>query len=223
MQKKLFTSILLLLFVPLVSFGQNNGFKHEWALGINGTVNFSRISFAPNVKQNWLQQFGGGITGRYISESHWGIQAELNISMRGWEEKYDEEVNPNHYSRSLTYLEIPIMTHLYFQTGSKGRIFLNAGPQIGFCLGDKELEREENSTNPDLDFSYYDFDIKNKFDYGIVGGLGFELNSSIGRFVLEGRYYYGLSDLFSNKKTDRFQASGNQVLSIKLTYFFLNT
>ncbi|MDR2804338.1 MAG: PorT family protein, partial [Dysgonamonadaceae bacterium] len=67
---------------------------------------------------------------------------------------------------------------------------------------------------------YYDDDytVRRKFDYGIAGGMGLEIRTGIGNFILEGRYYYGLSDVFNNSRADVFQSSHNQVIGIKLTY-----
>ena len=50
--------------------------------------------------------------------------------------------------------------------------------------------------------------------------LGVELNSRIGHFMLEGRYYYGLSDIYNNSKTDIFARSNNGTITVKLTYLF---
>jgi hypothetical protein len=50
--------------------------------------------------------------------------------------------------------------------------------------------------------------------------MGFELRTGIGNFILDGRYYFGLSDIYNNAKADDFQASSNQVIGVKLTYFF---
>jgi hypothetical protein len=56
------------------------------------------------------------------------------------------------------------------------------------------------------------------FDYGITGGMGFELRTGIGSFIVEGRYYFGLSDLLGNSMEDFFQSSHNQIIGLKLTY-----
>ena len=41
-----------------------------------------------------------------------------------------------------------------------------------------------------------------------------------GNFLLEGRYFYALSDFFGNEKKDYFGRSANTTISIKLTYLF---
>ena len=105
--------------------------------------------------------------------------------------------------------------------------YFMAGPQIGYCLGESSERSEAWTTLPDGTpdrpnglTSQYSMPVERKFDYGIAGGLGVELNSRIGHFMLEGRYYYGLSDIYNNSKTDVFARSNNGTITVKLTYLF---
>ena len=217
MIKKLLAGIICLL-VFQVSFAQQDDFQKEWAFGANAGVTLSKVSFYPSIPQEQLSQISGGATIRYISENHFGIQAELNYSLRGWKEKTDTLIHRNEYSRSLSYLELPVMTHIYFNLGKKARLVLNAGPQLGYCIGEKILEKEVVVSGTAYD--YYDQKIQRPLDYGLVGGMGFELRTNVGSFILDGRYYFGLSDIFNNTKADRFQSSSNQIIGIKLSYLF---
>jgi hypothetical protein len=63
--------------------------------------------------------------------------------------------------------------------------------------------------------------VENKFDFGIAGGLGLEFSfPKVGHFLLEGRYYYGLGDIYGNSKRDYFARSNFQTITVKLTYLF---
>ena len=63
--------------------------------------------------------------------------------------------------------------------------------------------------------------VENKFDYGIAAGLGLEYSHpKLGHFILEGRYYYGLGDIYGNSKRDYFGRSNNNNVIIKLTYLY---
>ena len=64
----------------------------------------------------------------------------------------------------------------------------------------------------------YGKEIDNKLEYGIAGGLGLELSTKIGHFILEGRYYYGLSDIYDNSKKGFFGRSANQSIVIRGAY-----
>lgn len=200
-------------------YSQTKSFAPEWSYGVNGGLTFSKVGFNSRVSvpQDLLSQFSCGITVRYISESHFGILAELNYSQRGWKERTDT-VHVNRYTRSLSYLELPLMTHIYFNLGKSVRLIFNLGPQVGYYIGAKEIEREVN--NPDQDTSYYDIAAQHSFDYGLKGALGLEFRTKAGSFILDGRYYYGLADIFNSTKSDLFQASHNQVIGVNLTYLF---
>jgi len=199
-------------------YSQTKSFVPEWSFGVNGGTTFSKVGLNTNfsIPQELIQQYSGGISVRYISEKYFGIQAELNYSQRGWKELTDT-VYINKYSRSLTYLELPLLTHIYFNLSKNFKMIFNLGPQIGYYIGEKELEREIN--DPDRNISYYDISVQRSFDYGLKGTAGFEFQTKIGSFVLDGRYYYGLSDIFNSTKADLFQASPNQVIGVNLTYF----
>ena len=61
----------------------------------------------------------------------------------------------------------------------------------------------------------------NKFDYGIAGGGGVELRTKkAGSFLLEGRYYFALSDFYSTTKKDYFARAAHGTITVKLTYLF---
>jgi hypothetical protein len=63
--------------------------------------------------------------------------------------------------------------------------------------------------------------VENKFDYGITAGVGLEYsNPHIGHILLEGRYYYGLGDMYGNSKRDYFGRSNFSNIIIKVTYLF---
>ncbi|MDR2682732.1 MAG: PorT family protein [Dysgonamonadaceae bacterium] len=216
-------SIVFLLLLTGIVRSQTTEFKPEWAFGVNAGATLSRVGFLPRVSQTFLLQETGGLTARYISEKSCGIQVELNYSLRGWKEQADAVSQFNRYTRSLAYVELPVLTHFYFDLGKRARVVLNLGPQIGYNTGEKVLEKElvtpPGATEPTIP-RYYDDDytVQRKFDYGITGGLGLEIRTGIGNFLLEGRYYFGLSDVFGNSRGDVFQSSHNQVIGIKLAY-----
>ena len=141
-----------------------------------------------------------GVTMRYMSEKYFkmmcGVQMEINYSQRGWSEKI-EDGSGNTYSRTMNYVEIPLLAHLAFGKDALNRgvkFFINAGPQIGFFLSDKEemSDNWDTSQRPNGVTEQYGKAVENKFDYGIAAGAGLELSTGIGHFLLEGRYYMGL-------------------------------
>ena len=215
----IFVLFFFIFFLGEQTYSQSNSFVPEWSYGINGGLTFSKVSFSSRISipQESLQQFSGGLTGRYISDKHFGIQVELNYSQRGWKELTDT-IYLNKYSRSLAYLELPFLTHIYFDLGKQVRLIFNLGPQIGYYIGAKEIEREIN--DPIRETSYFDLPVQKSFDYGLKGTMGLEFRTKAGSFILDGKYYFGLSDIFNNTKADFFQASANKVIGVNLTYLF---
>jgi len=206
------------------AFSQTNTFTPEWAYGVNGGLTFSKVSFSSyiSVPQTLLRQFSGGITGRYISEKNFGIQVELNLSQRGWKERPDSAIYLNRYTRSITYLELPVMTHIYFNLGKRVRLIFNLGPQISYYIGEKDIGIKDiyDYKENDKGESYYTTSIERPFDYGLKGAMGVEFRTNTASIILDGRYYFGLSDIFNNARADFFQASHNQIIGVNLTYLF---
>ena len=56
---------------------------------------------------------------------------------------------------------------------------------------------------------------------GIAGGLGLEFSHrKLGHFMLEGRYYFGLGNIYGDSKRDYFARSNYGNIVVKLTYLF---
>lgn len=213
MIRKIFVFILLLcVIVPMVK-GQDK-YMPRFLLGGSFGVTLSSVTFNPKVKNSMLLGYAGGITARYDSERNVGLQLEVNIAQHGWEETFED---PKYqYSRAITYVELPFLTHIYF--GSKRvKFFLNLGPKIGYALSEKSTQRNIDE-NTGTATEQHNMAVQNKFDWGLCGGPGIELRTGIGCFLLEGRYYYALGDLFSSRKADYFNKSSSQVISAKISY-----
>jgi hypothetical protein len=177
------------------------------------------------------------------------LVGEVNYSQMGWKEDIqntlDEPVpvlNPETgeeiegsaeaYQRRINYIQIPVMARLGWGRERKGlQFYFQVGPQISFYLS------EEAKYNFDLDHpnlpsflhvgrrstvtNHYHMPVENKFDYGIAGGIGLEFSHpKIGHFLVDGRYYYGLGNIYGNTKRDYFAISNFQAISVKLTYLF---
>lgn len=193
-------------------------------IGVAGGINLSQMDFQPTIRQFNLQGVGGGVSLRYTSEKYFNMicaaQVEVNFAQRGWEEDFDDETK-NSYSRCLNYIEVPFLAHLSFGKEPYGlQFFINLGPQIGFLLDDSEKYEGEWSieSRPSATQAIYGKQIENKFDYGILGGAGLELKTKVGNFFIEGRYYYGLGDIFNNSKTDDFGRSANTTIYARIGY-----
>lgn len=153
------------------------------------------------------------------------------ITQRGWTEDFSETEHTDHsYSRTLNYIELPLMTHIYF--GSKVRFVINLALQLSYMFSDKGSMNDALSKyisdikeiDPDNPVGLQYETIDNKFDYGLLAGAGVEFDTGIGNFILEGRYYFGLGDSFDNSrsKVGNFSRSAHRYMAAKLTYYFFS-
>lgn len=220
--------IVLLLTVFLGIMGakaQTHYIPHVWVGGHAG-MTMSEMSFSPSVRQSMVQGMTAGLSFRYAEERHVGLIAELNISQRGWKE--DFEGAPFSYSRRLTYMELPVLTHIFFGS-PKFKGFFNLGPVVGYMIGDN-INSDFNYAHPDQvpgfpltnrSTEQMAMEIKNKFDYGITAGAGCEfVVKRRHAFTLEARYYFGLGNIYPSSKKDTFSASRGTSIMVTLGYMF---
>lgn len=220
--KSIIGATLLLAVSALPAYAQIGEQRHNLAVGFNGGINLNSVSFSPSVQQKNLMGINGGLTVRYISEKYFsmicGAQIELNFSQHGWDEFYNDFPELA-YTRKMNYVEIPLLAHLAFGKERGVQFFIHAGPQIGFFISDTRKENDAwDSTN--LVIEQHDKNVENKFDYGITGGAGLELRTKAGNFLVEGRYYYALSDFYKSTKKDYFSRSAHSAIVAKITYLF---
>ena len=219
-------AIVAAILVLTPAINAQTHYKPHLSVGFKGGMTMSEMSFSPSVKQSFNNGTTGAVTFRYTEEKLFGLIAEIGWAQRGWKEKFEDA--PCQYSRSLTYLKLPLLTHIYFGS-PRFKCFVNLGPEFDFMI----------SENISSNFDYRDplkaegfpsearmtqqmaMDIKNKFDYGITGGVGIEFYLTPRNSVtLEGRYYFGLGNIFPAAKADTFSASRNTSIEITLGYNF---
>lgn len=176
------------------------------------------------------------------------VVAEVNYAEIGWKEDildmkdqpvplHTDNTQTLQYSRKMNYVQIPVFARLGWGRERNGfQFFFQVGPQLGLYLNDK-TETNFDVHNPEFDptkseYKYADkrashvvaqdtMAIEKKFDYGIAGGIGLEFsNRHVGHFLLEGRYYYGLGNIYGSTKRDYFGRSNFGNIVIKFTYLF---
>ena len=218
----------LACFLTLPIMAQLGEERSNLAVGVNVGINMTKVDFSPRIKQKSHNGMALGVTARYMCEKYFnmmcGIQAEINYTQRGWKEDIDDG-SDNTYSRTMNYIEVPLLAHLAFGKDAldKGtKFFINMGPQVAFFLNEKEKMSEDwnPAYRPNGVNQQYGKWVENKFDYGLLGGLGMEFSTKAGHFLLEGRYYYGLADFWGSSKKDEFGRSGHSYMGVKLTYLF---
>ena len=231
--------LLLMLSLPL--YAQIGDHRNDLSVGVNAGYIMSNVGFTPKVTQDSHTGMTFGLSMRYTCEKYFtticSIAAELNYARIGWKERLltasDQPVVnavtglPESYQRDINYIQLPIFAHLSWGREKKGmQFFFKAGPQFGYMLGESTKTNfnfaDRNTADRSNQTCAQDtMAVENKFDYGIAAGLGVEYSiPRVGHFLLEGRYYYGLGNIYGDSKRDYFAKSNHSNIVIKLTYLF---
>ncbi len=244
MRKRYYILGVLLWMAALRVEAQIGEYRNNFSVGVNGGYVMSSVDFDPSVPQGQHGGLTGGVSFRYVCEKYFkticSIYGEINYASLGWKEDIKtldnaSVINPvtglaEEYSRTITYVQVPIFAHLAWGKEEKGlNFFINLGPQFGWYLG------ESTSTNYEFDERNLDSEtgrsntvvaqdtmkVENKFDYGIAVGAGIEYSvPKVGHFLLEARYYYGLGNIYGSSKRDYFGKSSLSNIVIKVSYLF---
>ena len=147
------------------------------------------------------------------------------------------------YARKINYLQVPLLARLGWGRERNGmQFFIQLGPQVGFYMSDEadtNFDIRNPAFDPKIENGYYGKEyqyadkrashvvaqdtmaVENKVDYGIAVGAGLEFSSRhLGHFIVEGRYYYGLGNIYGNTKRDYFGRSNFGNIVVKFTYLF---
>ena len=226
--KRLLTILISLIIAVGAVSAQVGEARNTLCLGFNGGMGTSEVSFIPTIKQTLSLGPTFGVSLRHISEKYFflicGTQVELNFARRGWTEDIDDE-SGNEYTRIADYIEIPFLAHIGFGREFRGfQGHINLGPQVAYLINQREIfggkEPWDTSNRPNQVTEQYGKDIENKLDYGITASVGLEMRTGSGNFGIEGRYYFGLGNIFGITKKDYFGRCANSTISVRLTYSF---
>ena len=202
--------------------------RNMLSIGVSGGMGTSQVSFIPSIKQTLSLGPTFGVSIRHISEKYFflicGTQLECNIASRGWTELI-EDGSGNEYTRVLNYIEVPFLAHVGFGREYRGfQGHINLGPQVGYLLNEHEIKSDPEtwdiSNRPNQVTYQYGREIENKLDYGITASLGIEMRTGLGNFGIEGRYYFGLGNIYGITKKDYFGRCANSTISVRATYSF---
>ena len=215
--------------------------RSDFAIGANGGYVLSKVGFTPTVQQKQHGGITGGVSLRYVCEKYFkticSVYAEVNYAKVGWtEDILDIENNAVlisgtgealKYQRDITYIQIPVFAHLAWGREERGfNFFVNLGPQIGIYLNESTTTNFDETTPTENDrvsniTAQYDMPVEKKLDYGIAAGAGMEYSiPKVGHFLLEGRYYYGLGNIYGSSKKDYFGKRNFGQIVVKASYLF---
>ena len=215
--------------------------RNDLSVGVNGGYVMSNVSFSPKVQQGQHGGITGGLAMRYVCEKYFktiaSVYAEVNYASLGWKEKRQDRSNqpvinkvtglPEEYSRTINYIQVPVMAHLAWGREHKGlNFFVNLGPQFGVYMSEStktnfNLADRNTDDRVSTVVAQDTMAVQNKFDYGIAVGLGAEYSiPKAGHILVEARYYYGLGNIYGDSKRDFFGSSNFGNIVIKAAYLF---
>lgn len=195
------------------SFGmlhaQNDNVTTEF--GVKGGFNMSNFLSDDDeaTDENILYGFNAGVYATLPISNFVAIQPEVLFTTRGSELEYDTDLGSGNTKFKLNYIEVPLLVRVNITKNFN----LQAGGYASYLVsskvtGDGAVDFEEEIDTDDL----------NKFDAGIVAGVGVDFSPiSIGV-----RYNYGLTTIGKERtiagETYRFPDAKNSNLSVYLSY-----
>jgi hypothetical protein len=154
-----------------------------------------------------------GITVKFYDLEYIGFQAELNYIEKGYRLPVREW---EFYLRNNRYLELPIFMQGRYRY-KNNFVHLNAG-----CYGAYLLFATEG-LNTTGEFIMEEIKLNvlydRRFDFGLSGGIGLGREFSWGVLQVDGRIFYGFSDLFDYTYEGMPRESKSYNESVSVSYY----
>lgn len=195
-----------------------DAFKQRLWIGVHAGANMSRYSFVPSVPQDMYLGQHAGVSLRYEIERGASAQIELNYVRTGWKERFDAEGVG--YSRGLSYIEMPILTHLYLEQAVI-RAFVTLGPFVSLNLSEtNKLQGDKESFTP-AQLQRQSMPVAHRLLWGLTGGPGVSIKlGERHRLEAEVRALYSFVDIWGNRRSDPYGQSQEFRLGAKVSYLF---
>lgn len=225
---KLSTKFLLLFFSFIIIEGHAQS-----SFGLKGGFNFSRSNHtqigSTSIQKDIDFLIGNnyGLVFKHVEKGIAGIQLELNYSQKG----YKERVKEGSAGRMLVTenIELPFMTHIMIGKENT-KFIINLGPYLGFLFNATENFAAKGE-KPEVDSEdalpgYFEAEFKslggqentNRYEFGILFGLGLVQYTPIGAFQVETRFSHALTDIYKFNNQDGLKGFQYQVLNLSLAY-----
>jgi hypothetical protein len=184
----------------------------HWHIGVSGGYANNALHTSTGGRALTEYENGHGfevaIPVRRQVNSWFAVQAELQYIQKNYTWQRTGQYDRVHSTVTNRFIEIPLMAN-FSVGGEKLRIFANAGGYVGAWIDSRRKGIQiENTSNPfEAGSVYYDdYDERVEFDKrrdapfeaGLLGGVGLQYAFKSCVLFLEGRYYYGLTDLQQN-------------------------
>lgn len=197
--KRRFKILILLMVVML---GSELHAQHYF--GVKGGWGGGSARLEPAEETNILWgMYNGGVSWRYYSKEKYagGIQVDLEYMQRGYSYEYRNTPDTS-YNRRLNSIVMPIcwQPHFYF-FGRTLKAFINLGVTFNYNMDMGSRYEIVSKRDGILEQGDYKFNIvrDNRWGFGLMGGFGLGVLVKRMEVFVEGRYYFGYSDILKNK------------------------
>lgn len=176
--------------------------------GIKGGMNLSNLFSDEITDDNARIGFHAGVYGQLFVNEGFAVQPEVNFSTKGNRVTTNFGIIDQETKFNISYIDVPVLA--VFRLGQVAEI--HAGPYWAYLVG------ANIDTDGDLgdDFQELDRDNFDNWDYGLVGGIGFNL----GAVQLGARYNYGLNEIAKSQGAKNLL--GNAKNSVGQIYLAFN-
>ena len=170
----------------------------EFYFGLQGGINFADFALKSSSGTDQLTSvctgYGfGGIFGYHISENL-SLSLEPMYLQKGGTQMATAD-NPN-IDMTMSVLEIPLL--IKASVGHTVRPYLKAGPAVGFILN-SEAQTQFGGVVSGSSYQTYKADLNDvlgNVDLGLIMSAGVSFSLGESQLFIEGRYSFGLVDLY---------------------------
>ena len=173
----------------------------QWRVGVTAGTDYNVFSMDKQYQSDWQIDgrwgFTMGITGQYNFLDWLGVRADLNWTQKNYRRQRNRV--PIDYKYFNDYLQLPVMASLSVG-GEKLRGFVNLGVYGGYWLSSHregyDMHLFQGKTYSFSEKVEFDNDRDQRWDCGLVGGLGLEYHfAKHWAAQVEVRYYYSTTSV----------------------------
>ena len=201
-KKLLFASLAL----GLMSISGIQAQEKTASFGFKGGLNFSNLYTDQVDDNNVLTGFNAGLYAKFPIAKGIAIQPEISYTTKGAELVYNNAFAKGTSKFNVNYIEVPVLLVMNITDNFN----VHVGPYAAYMVSGK-TETDSNIFSSQNQLDTNDF---NKFDAGIAGGVGVDLDAL--NFGV--RYNYGLTNIGKERNfggtSYTFPDAKNSVLSV---------
>jgi len=209
-------SRIIPLFVLL--FAATTAFSQQASIGLRTGASYFKVHYDDfETEPDYTMGLDIAIPVEFQLSSVFSIQPELHFTQKGVAFDSGED---NSIAVKTNYLELPVLLKARYGI-ERYQLYAFAAPSVGYATNrfvvDKTGDEREKE---DLDF-VTDGDIQDqRWEFGVVGGIGASFQAGVGSIVIDARYAMDLNDdtKFENDEPDDWKKATNRGCTLSVGY-----